>query len=313
MFKGGVSKTTLALNVSQGLCRRGLRGLLIDMDPQASATQGSGISPLAVNDEDTIFPLLHGPEIPKNVPEEEVAAIEGEWVGSLVSAIRPTAWPNLDLLPASLALFGGDFEVANRAVRLRGFPFHRILANALEEIKKSGKYDYILFDTAPSLGFLNTIAIFAAEVLLVPVPPAPLDIHSAGMFFQTLAETIKPLSAVEMSPKEFEAVLMLISKYKEGDKSHEELEAKLREKFKPITLKSKLLLSAALEKLGAKLLTPYETTGYQGGRRTLERVLESLDSIADEVRDVMVNIWECRRSEASVPSAEEALASTGTQ
>ena len=139
--KGGVGKTTTAMNLSAGLAHRGVRVLLIDLDPQGNATSGLGMSdPEAVS----LYPALVSNEDPR-------------------TAIVPTQVPGLSMIRATQDLAGCEIELAqagNHLIRLR---------EVLQPLRDSGNYDYAVLDCPPSLGVLMTSALSAADELLVPI------------------------------------------------------------------------------------------------------------------------------------------------
>jgi len=139
--KGGVGKTTTAVNVSACVAALGKRVLLFDLDPQANATSGLGLE--KVEGASAYRPLL------------------GE--GALADRIQRTAWERLDIIPSELDMCGADIELArldNHVQRVK---------LALQPIVDSGRFDVIVIDCPPSLGTLTLNAFTAADSLLVPL------------------------------------------------------------------------------------------------------------------------------------------------
>ncbi|MFH1380540.1 MAG: AAA family ATPase, partial [Candidatus Omnitrophota bacterium] len=138
--KGGVAKTTTAINLASYLARNDKKTLLIDLDPQSNATSGIGIDKESVTT--SIYNVLH-----------EHTAIE--------NIIKPTQIDNLSIAPSSLDLTGAEVELVNALSR------EYRLKKALESI--SHKYDYILIDCPPSLGLLTINALTAAGSVIIPI------------------------------------------------------------------------------------------------------------------------------------------------
>jgi chromosome partitioning protein len=166
--KGGVGKTTTAVNLAAGLARRGVRTLLVDLDIQGSAT-ASLCNPLAAGDKSVAECLIH------ENPFDEVA--------------RPTTTDNLLLAPAGETLAIVDIHLATAMGR------ERVLDRVLGSGGLRDELDAIVIDTAPYLGLLTTNAIVAADWVLVPVSCEYLPILGLKLFNDTLARIRQRLGA----------------------------------------------------------------------------------------------------------------------
>ena len=138
--KGGVGKTTTAINISAYLAIFNKKTLLIDMDPQGNATSGLGIDKTSI--EKSIYNVLLGST-------------------SLPDIVKGTDLNNLFIAPSNLDLTGAEIELVGAVAR------EYKLSNSIKEIK--AQYEYIIIDTPPSLGLLTINSLTACNELLVPL------------------------------------------------------------------------------------------------------------------------------------------------
>lgn len=140
--KGGVGKTTTAVNLAASIAAAERRTLLVDMDPQGNASSGVGIRPRSV--ERSVYDVLIGR-------------------ASLRDVILPTEVPGLSIAPATQDLVAAEIELvdaADRAMKLK---------HALEALLAGDRYDFVFIDCPPSLGLLTVNALAAADRVLVPM------------------------------------------------------------------------------------------------------------------------------------------------
>lgn len=155
--KGGVGKTTSAINLAASLAATERHTLLIDFDPQANGTSGSGINPRELTA--SSYEVMIG-EIP------------------VEAAIQQTQMPFLDIIPSHINLVGAEIEMIDLPDR------ERVLKKALQSVRY--RYDFILIDCPPSLGLLTLNALTASDSVLIPVQAEYFALEGLGQLLNTI-------------------------------------------------------------------------------------------------------------------------------
>lgn len=283
-FKGGVTKTTTAVTLAQGLSLRGHNVLVIDCDPQGSLTTLFGILPDAeVESHHTILPLCLG--------DEE----------SVEYAIRPTYWDGIDLIPATALLFSAEFALPGRQRdEGEGFQFWNVLHYGIEQARQ--KYDVIVLDTPPALSYVTINAMMAADGIITPLPPNALDFASSVQFWDLFYDLTKELVARGRS-KRYEFVDVLLSKVDASDIAsnvvREWISAAYGSKVLPIEIPKTATAASASAEFGSV----YDMKPGSAGTRTIKRAIDAYDQFVETVESQMVSAW-LRQA----PGKEEAAA-----
>jgi chromosome partitioning protein len=155
--KGGVGKTTTAINLSASLAVLEKKVLLIDADPQANATSGLGFDVKAVE---------------KGIYECLIDGVEPS------EAVLQTEVPGLHLIPSSIDLVGAEIEMVNLSDR------EKIMKKVIEKVKND--YDYVFIDCSPSLGLITVNALSAADAVIIPVQCEYFALEGLGKLLNTV-------------------------------------------------------------------------------------------------------------------------------
>ncbi len=213
--KGGVGKTTTSVNLSAALAYLGKKVLLVDIDPQANATQGIGVNRAELKD--TVYDVLV-----ENLTAEEV--------------LLHTNVEGLDIIPASIDLAGADIQLSQvktgREQRLK---------KGIETIKNN--YDYVIIDCPPALGLLNTNALTAADTVLIPVQCEYYALEGLTQLLNTIVLTQKHFNKTLT----IEGVLltMLDSRTNLGTEVSQEVRKYFKEKVYDVVIPRNIRLSEA--------------------------------------------------------------------
>jgi chromosome partitioning protein len=274
-FKGGSAKTTTSVHLCHYLALHGFRVLAVDLDPQASLSAMFGAQPeMDVGENETIYAALRHDANRRPIRE----------------VIRQTYFAGVDLIPGNIEVMEYEHEVP-RVISSNGKSgalFFEQLREALQQVED--KYDIIVLDTPPSLGFLTLGAIYAATGLIVTVHPAMLDVASMSQFLLMMGDLIRVI-------EDAGAVLRhdffhyLITRHNPHDQPQAQIAAMLRHLFGMEVLVPTAIESTAIEAAGLAKRSLYELEPGEIGRDTYRRAKESMDSVNAAIVDLIGKSW----------------------
>lgn len=278
-FKGGVSKTTSSMILAQGLSLRGHRVLAIDIDPQGSLTTLHGVLPEAeVTEEMTISPLCHGT------------------TDDITPAIRSTYWDGIDLVAAAPFLFSAEFALPARQMNEPGTRFWDVLNAGLEPVR--GLYDVIVIDTPPALSYVTINGLWAADGVVVPVPPSGLDFASSAQFWSLLADLGGNLDQQEPAGvrKAFDFLHVLLSRVDQTDAASPAVRQWIQATYGEFVLPVEIPKTSVTSNKAAEFATVYDVQKYDGSAKTYKRAVDAYDRFVDLIEESVVEAWRTRRA-----------------
>jgi chromosome partitioning protein len=271
-FKGGVSKTTTAITLAQGLSMLGHRVLVIDTDPQGSLTTLFGILPdTEVEEQDTILPLAAGSQT------------------SIRYAIRPTYWDGIDLVAAAPMLFGAEFMLPARQTKEPGFEFWRVLDLGIDDVR--GEYDVIVIDTPPALSYTTINAFIASNGIIMPLPPNALDFASASQFWNLFSDLTNQLLTRRGLTKEFDFIHVLLARVDSADSATNIVRQWIGQTYAEKVLPVEIPKTAVIGVTSAEFGTVYDVARYDGSARTFKRARDAYDLFVSHIEGSVRAVW----------------------
>lgn len=312
-FKGGVGKTSTCAHLAMSAALDGYRVLVIDLDSQGSMTTIFGGR---VADEwGTVFPLLarhyagalradnhrrvERGEAPLAMDETLTEALKTR----TQDVIRPTHWPNIDLIGAQLNLYWAEFQIPVWRMQSRGWRLWDALTDVLAEDGVLDAYDVVFLDTPPALGYLTINGLAAADILLVPLGASFLEFDSTGRFFDMLHSTFQSIEEGENvaaralgRPElnfEWDAVRAVITRY---DASQQAEMAGLIQAYLGRTLSPfRQDFTALIGQAGESVNGIYEADYRDFNRETYARGRATFDATYAGLKELLLGAW--RRDE----------------
>ena len=321
-FKGGVGKTSTAAHLAMSAALDGYRVLVIDLDSQGSMTSIFGGR---VADEwETVFPLLarHYAEALRAENQRRIDRGEApqpmddtltEAVGmTAADVIRPTHWPNIDLIGAQLNLYWSEFQIPVWRMATRGWKLWEALSGALEADGVLDRYDLVFVDTPPALGYLTINGLAAADILLVPFGASFLEFDSTGRFFDMLHATFASIEEGEnMAARalgrpemrfEWDAVRAVLTRYDAGQQA--EMAALIGAHMGQVLSPHRQDFTALIGQAGEQVHGIYEADYRDFNRETYARGRATFDDTYAAFKKLLYGVWRRDEREATAPAAE---------
>ncbi len=270
-FKGGVGKSTTCVNLAHYLALKGYRVLVVDTDSQATTTSMFGYVPDAEIEEDaTILPYLSG------------------YQKTLDYAVRGSYWPNIDLIPACLALYEAELAIvmhlaAQQDVEKR-VQFFLELKYGLQTV--ADRYDVILLDSPPALGMISINVLMAADALLVPSAARMFDFSSTVQFFRMVNNYIGRIDA----GKQYRWISVLTTLFDQRYESQKQFFEVMRTCFGDSVFQRVFFHSAEVINSAAQFVGPYEQP------KPNRKVLEMMDNVFGEIEVALLKEWPSKRA-----------------
>ncbi|MEZ5901637.1 MAG: plasmid partitioning protein RepA [Hyphomicrobiaceae bacterium] len=271
-FKGGSGKTTTTAHLAQHLALTGHRVLAIDLDPQASLSALHGFQP----------ELDRNPSLYDAIRYDDPVPIE--------DVVRATNFPLLDIIPANLELqeYEYDTPLAMQSPSQEGKRFFTRIARTLGSV--DDRYDIVVIDCPPQLGYLTLSALSAATSVLITVHPQMLDLMSMSQFLLMLGNILKSIKKAGAHVR-LDWLRYLITRYEPTDIPQAQMLGFMQSMLAEEILKNPMLKSTAISDAGLTKQTLYEVERSNFNRDTYDRAIDSLDGVNFEIQGLIHRAW----------------------
>lgn len=325
-FKGGVGKTSTGAHLAMSAALDGYKVLVIDLDSQGSMTSIFGGR---VADEwGTVFPVLarhYGEHLRRDnqgrldrgenpLPLDDTVAQAMEM--RVQDVVQKTHWPNIDLLGAQLDLYWAEFQVPVWRMQARSWKLWDALSERLVADGVLDRYDLVVLDTPPALGYLTINALAAADILLVPTGASFLEFESTGRFFDMLHATFASIEEAENTAAralgrpglsfEWDAVRAVVTRFDSGQQA--EFAALMQAYLGTALSPYRQDFTALIGQAGEQVAGIYEADYRDFNRETYARGRQAFDATYAGFKRLLIGAW--RRDELTAAEEEKAHGQT---
>lgn len=265
-FKGGVSKSVTTVYLAQYLALKGYRVLILDCDPQASATSSFGYVPdTTFTEKSTIAPYLQGLE------------------ESLDYAILKTYFPGVSLIPSCLPLYEAEFGLFNAVSHAEStdekLDYYHEFSNAIATVED--QFDVILMDSPPALGMISINILVASTAVIVPTPPSLYDFASTTQYFKMVLRVIESIAP----DKEYDFIKVMPAKVEKSKGRQMDFLNIMRDQFGNTILNAVFAMTSAIPNSASLYQTVYD----QAKKDT--KALAMLDKVFSEIETEIRRCW----------------------
>lgn len=312
-FKGGVGKTSTCAHLAMSAALDGYRVLMIDLDSQGSLSSMFGVQ--AEDEWQTVFPLLarhYGETLradnQRRIDRGEAPLPLDDTLAEALKVrasdlIRPTHWPNIQMIGAQLNLYWAEFQIPVWRMASRSWKLWSALTDSLSADGVLDQYDLIFLDTPPALGYLTINGLAAADIVLVPFGASFLEFESTGRFFDMLSSTFSSIEDSENIAAralgreelhfEWDAIRAVMTRYDANQQA--EMAALIQSYLGPSLSPHRQDFTALIGQAGEQVHGIYEADYRDFNRETYARGRETFDRTYAAFKTLLLGIW--RRDE----------------
>lgn len=327
-FKGGAGKSTTALHLAHAAALDGYKVLIIDFDPQATISHAMGL--VDTPEDLTVWGIIARDLIQETrrmnlefelcdsderIPFDKELLSTG--IGDLVDEafVSPTCWSTIDMIGSCANAAFVEFATAQYRMANGRWSFFAAVDRYLSKLPDD-RYDLIIFDCPPAIGYQSLNAIYAADVLYIPTGPGYWEYDSTTSFMAQLGESLLSLAgnALKMPevagklPKDFEAIRVVLTRYEPSNELHMAMKRGLHRCFGDWVTEHPIEHTRAVEQTGRFLQSIYEMDYRKMTRETWRRARRSFDAAYVEFKDTVLEAWERipESRKANLRNSEEA-------
>lgn len=278
-FKGGSTKTSTCFNLAGFFALYGWRTLVIDADPQGSLSTMFGFSPEDVNPEHTLLPALN------SVSSQDL-------FNQITLSPLKTHIDGLDLVPANLEMIGADFDIT--AAFMERLPaardFYACVDRAIRTVEHN--YDIVLIDGAPAFSFAALATMWAADGMIIPVPPASPDFKATAAFCAMASSGLQSLATRAGDPeRQWAPVMFVHNRVKSRSQSSEVIQGLSKEAFGRHLCEAGIPDTSAIPNALARQMSVWEATPSDVDSRGLRQSRLAYAELGGKVVNAIRAAW----------------------